>query len=58
MIIRPRPSLLMLFFVLRGSVILRTWPQLAAVGALSAAVVAAHRYAPNLVPGVNPRPSR
>lgn len=56
MIIRPRPSLLMLFFVLKGSVILRTWPQLAAVGLLSAAVVAAHRYAPNEVPGVNPAP--
>ena len=56
MIIRPRPRLLILFFVLRGSVILRTWPQLAAVGALSAAVVAAHSYAPNLVPGVNPAP--
>lgn len=56
MIIRPKPSLLMLFFVLKGSIILRTWPQLAAVGVLSAAVVAAHRYAPDLVPGVNPAP--
>lgn len=56
MIIRPRPGLLMLFFVLKGSIILRTWPQLAAVGVLSAAVVAAHRYAPDLVPGVNPAP--
>lgn len=56
MIIRPRPSLLMLFFVVKGSIILRTWPQLAAVGVLSAAVVAAHRYAPDLVPGVNPAP--
>ena len=56
MIIRPRPSLFMLFFVLKGSIILRTWPQLAAVGVLSAAVVAAHRYAPDLVPGVNPAP--
>ena len=56
MIIRPRPSLLMLFFVLKGSIILRTWPQLAAVGVLSAAVVAAHGYAPEFVPGVNPAP--
>lgn len=56
MIIRPRPSLLMLFFVLKGSIILRTWPQLAAVGLLSAVVVAAHRYAPDLVPGVSPAP--
>ncbi len=56
MIIRPRPSLLMLFFVLKGSIILRTWPQLAAVGVLSAVVVAAHRYAPDMVPGVNSAP--
>ncbi|KQV33688.1 MULTISPECIES: bestrophin family protein [unclassified Rhizobium] len=56
MIIRPRPGLLMLFFVVKGSIILRTWPQLTAVGLLSAAVVAAHRYAPDLVPGVNPAP--
>lgn len=56
MIIRPRPSLLMLFFVLKGSIILRTWPQLAAVGVLSVIVVASHRYAPHLVPGVNPAP--
>ena len=56
MIIRPRPSLLMLFFVLKGSIILRTWPQLAAVGILSAIVVTAHRYAPDLVPGVSPAP--
>lgn len=28
MIVRSRPSLLTLFFVLKGSIILRTWPQL------------------------------
>lgn len=56
MVIRPRPSLLMLFFVLKGSIILRTWPQLAAVGILSTIVVAAHRYAPDLVPGISPAP--
>lgn len=56
MIVRSRPSLLTLFFVLKGSIILRTWPQLAAVGVLSVIVVAAHRQAPALVPGINPAP--
>lgn len=56
MIVRSRPSLLTLFFVLKGSIILRTWPQLAAVGVLSVMVVAAHRQAPALVPGINPAP--
>ncbi|WP_207101722.1 bestrophin family protein [Paracoccus shandongensis] len=56
MIVRPRPGLLTLFFVLKGSIILRTWPQLAAVGVLSLIVVAAHRHAPQMVPGINPAP--
>lgn len=56
MIVRSRPGLLTLFFVLKGSIILRTWPQLFAVGALSVIVVAVHRQAPNLVPGINPAP--
>lgn len=56
MIIRPRPSLLILFFILKGSIILRIWGQLAAVGLLSAVVVIAHRHAPNLIPSVNPTP--
>lgn len=56
MIVRPRPGLLTLFFVLKGSIILRTWPQLAAVGLLSLVVVAAHRHAPQVVPGINPAP--
>ncbi|MTE01552.1 bestrophin [Paracoccus sp. YIM 132242] len=56
MIVRPRPGLLTLFFVLKGSIILRTWPHLAAVGALSVIVVAAHRHAPQIVPGINPAP--
>ncbi|WEF25192.1 bestrophin family protein [Paracoccus sp. S3-43] len=56
MIVRPRPGLLTLFFVLKGSIILRTWPQLAAVGLLSLIVVAAHRHAPQIVPAINPAP--
>ncbi len=56
MIVRSRPGLLTLFFVLKGSIILRTWPQLAAVGLLSVIVVAAHRLVPDLVPGTDPAP--
>nr|WP_111298535.1 bestrophin family protein [Paracoccus saliphilus] len=56
MIVRSRPGLLTLFFVLKGSVVQRTWPQLATVGILSVIVVAAHRHAPALVPGINPAP--
>lgn len=56
MIVRSRPGLLTLFFVLKGSIILRTWPQLFAVGLLSVIVVAAHRHAPDTVPGINPAP--
>ncbi|WP_295046578.1 bestrophin family protein [uncultured Paracoccus sp.] len=56
MIVRPRPGLLTLFFVLKGSIILRTWPQLAAVGLLSLVVVVAHRHAPQVVPGINLAP--
>lgn len=56
MIVRSRPSLLTLFFVLKGSIIQRTWPQLATVGVLSLIVVAAHRQAPQIIPGINPAP--
>ena len=56
MIVRSRPGLLTLFFVLKGSIILRTWPQLFAVGLLSVIVVAAPRHAPDTVPGINPAP--
>ncbi|MGZ3218153.1 bestrophin family protein [Paracoccus sp. T5] len=56
MIVRSRPSLLTLFFVLKGSIIQRTWPQLATVGMLSLIVVAAHRQAPQIIPGINPAP--
>lgn len=56
MIVRSRPGLLTLFFVLKGSIILRTWPQLFAIGVMSVIVVAAHRQAPDLVPGINPAP--
>ncbi|MFT3689323.1 bestrophin family protein [Paenirhodobacter sp.] len=54
MIVRDRPNALRLFFVVKGALIQRIWPQLLGVGLLSTAIVAAHRQMPGLVPGVNP----
>ncbi|HEV7319558.1 MAG TPA: bestrophin family protein [Ensifer sp.] len=56
MIVRNRPSLIKLFFILRGSVIQRIFPQVLFVFALSAFVVWAHRVDPGLVPSVNSGP--
>jgi putative membrane protein len=56
MIVRPRPSLLQLFFILRGSVISRIFPQVLVVFALSALIVELHRISPGLVSGVNGAP--
>ena len=50
MIIRPRPPLWQLFFILRGSVVPRIWPQFTVVFLISAAVVYAHRSLPDYVP--------
>src|ERR1700744_4484818 len=52
MIVRPRPTLLQLFFILRGSVITRIFPQVILVFVLSALVVVAHRVWPGLISGV------
>ncbi|OKP79261.1 bestrophin [Ensifer adhaerens] len=56
MIVRNRPTLLKLFFILRGSVIQRIFPQVLFVFALSAFVVWAHRVDPGLVPSVSSGP--
>ncbi len=56
MIVRDRPSLLKLFFILRGSVIQRIFPQVLFVFALSAAVVWSHQAFPDAVPSVNSGP--
>jgi putative membrane protein len=50
MIVRSRPSVLRLFFIMRGSIIPDIIGQILLVCAISCAVVAAHRYAPNSVP--------
>jgi len=56
MIVRDRPNLLKLFFILRGSVIQRIFPQVLFVFGLSAFVVWAHRFDPQIVPSVNSGP--
>lgn len=56
MIVRQRPNALMLFFVVKGAVVQRIWPQLVGVGLLSLCIVAVHRHIPGVVPGVNPAP--
>jgi ion channel-forming bestrophin family protein len=52
MIVRPRPSLLHLFFILRGSVVTRIFPQVIVVFALSALIVGLRNFSPGLVSGV------
>lgn len=50
MIVRDRPSLLKLFFTLRGSVLPNIMPQLLVVAALSSLVVWGHHTFPGIVP--------
>ncbi len=56
MIVRPRPSLLKLFFILRGSVVQKVWPQIVIVFLLSLLIVWAHDVAPAAVPVFNGAP--
>ena len=56
MIIRNRPSLFQLFFILRGSVVQRVFPQILVTTALSALVVWLHEGRPTLVPSFNSAP--
>ena len=53
MIVRPRPPLWKLFFILKGSIVTRILPQIFAVFALSLIVVWAHRAFPGWVPAFN-----
>lgn len=53
MIIRPRPPLWKLFFILKGSIVMRILPQIFAVFVLSLLVVWAHRSFPGWVPAFN-----
>ncbi len=56
MIVRDRPGLVSLFFILRGSVLPMIFPQVLFVLALSTLVVLAHRFMPEQVPGFNSAP--
>jgi ion channel-forming bestrophin family protein len=50
LIVRPRPHLLELFFIIKGSIVLRIMPLLVFVAALSAAVVSAYTFRPDWLP--------
>ncbi|MDH7800165.1 MULTISPECIES: bestrophin family protein [unclassified Rhizobium] len=56
MIVRPKPNLLQLFVIVRGSIIVRIFPQVLAVFLLSTLVVWAHKDRPDLVQALNGAP--
>lgn len=56
MIVRPRPNILQLFFIVRGSIVLRILPQIILVASLSALVVFIHRVQPHLLANVDGAP--
>lgn len=56
MIVRPRPNLLQLFFIIRGSIVLRIFPQIVLVALLSAVVVWLHASRPGLLPSFDGAP--
>jgi putative membrane protein len=56
MIIRPRPSGLVLLYAMRGSVLPIIAPRLAIILAISLGVVALHHYAPQYFVAINPAP--
>ncbi len=53
MIVHPRPTLLKLFFIRRGTMIRKIWPQLLAVALMSAAIVYIHHIKPDYLPFYN-----
>lgn len=50
MIVRPRPHLLELFFIIKGSIVLRIMPLMVFVATLSAAVVSLYTFRPDWLP--------
>lgn len=56
MIVRPRPNFVHLFFVRRGSILPRIWPQILASGGLSVLVVIGHDVWPSALPGFSSAP--
>lgn len=53
MIVHPRPTLLKLFFIRRGTMLAKLWPQLMAVAVISAIIVYIHHAKPNVLPFYN-----
>lgn len=53
MIVHPRPTLLKLFFIRRGTMLAKLWPQLAAVALISAIIVYIHHAEPDVLPFYN-----
>jgi putative membrane protein len=56
MIVRPRPTLFKLFFILRGSIIKRVLPQIILTAVLSSLVVLCHTLWPGVLPVFNGAP--
>ncbi|HEY0120373.1 MAG TPA: bestrophin family protein [Rhizobium sp.] len=56
MIVRDRPSLFQLFFILRGSIIRRILPQIVVIFLLSALIVWGHEERPNVILSFNGSP--
>ncbi|MCB4811204.1 bestrophin family protein [Methylovorus menthalis] len=50
MIIRNRPSLIHLFFIVRGSIVMRILPRILVITAMSALIVLTHRLRPDWLP--------
>src|SRR5690349_17822909 len=53
MIVRDRPNLFQLFFIVRGSIVRRILPQIIAIFLLSMLIVWGHEQRPNLVVSFN-----
>ncbi|MDE1994102.1 MAG: bestrophin family protein [Rhizobiaceae bacterium] len=56
MIVRDRPSLFQLFFIVRGSIILRILPQIVVIFLLSTLIVWGHEARPNVILSFNGSP--
>lgn len=56
MIVRPRPNLLQLFFIMQGSIVPRIVPQILIVGVLSVGVVFCHQIWPKVLPAFSSAP--
>jgi putative membrane protein len=56
MIVRQRPGIFLLFFIVRGSIVLRVMPQIALIAALGALVVWLNEVSPTLLPRMSGGP--